>query len=81
MWPTEAFLAGGGGIYRVKADKNVWPDKYDPIHVMQSQSIKQDESEIVIQFCNKSQFSSENEIIFQVIFEHGIVNDIKIKDQ
>jgi hypothetical protein len=80
MWPTEAFLAGGGGIYRVKADRNVWPERSNPIRVMQRQSIQQDESEITIQFCNTSQFSSNNIIIFEVIFENGIVNNIRIKD-
>jgi hypothetical protein len=79
MWPTEALLAGGGGTYRVKADKNVWPENSDPIRVMQNQSIKQDESEIIIQFCNKSQFSSENDVIFEVIFKMGTVEYITVK--
>lgn len=79
MWPTEAFLAGGGGTYRVKADKNVWSESSNPISVMQMQSIKPDESEIIIQFCNKSQFSSENDIVFEVIFKMGIAENINIK--
>lgn len=79
MWPTEALLAGGGGIYRVKADKNVWPENSDPIRVMQRQSIKQDGSEITIQFCNKSQFSSDEDVIFEVIFKRGIVEYINLK--
>ena len=79
MWPTEALLAGGGGTYRVKADKNVWPENSDPIRVMQRQSINQDESEISIQFCNKSQFSSNKDVIFEVIFKTGIVEYINVK--
>jgi hypothetical protein len=80
MWPTEALLAGGGGTYRVKADKNVWPENSDPIRVMQSQSINQDGSEITIQFCNKSQFSSDEDVIFEVIFKMGIAEYINVKN-
>lgn len=53
MWPTEAFLAVGGGTYRVKADKNVWPESSNPISVMQMQSIKPDENEILSNFATK----------------------------
>jgi hypothetical protein len=58
----------------------VWPENSDPIRVMQSQSINQDESEITIQFCNKSQFSSDEDVIFEVIFKMGIAEYINVKN-
>ena len=37
MWPAEAFLAGGGGIYRVKADPKKWERGANPMLVMKAQ--------------------------------------------
>src|SRR5690606_16358409 len=57
MWPTEALLAGGGGIYRVKADPKNWERGANPMMVMKAQCTSPDESKIEIDFQNAYQFS------------------------
>ena len=78
MWPTEALLAGGGSVYRVKADPKVWGEGgYNPLAVMRAQCINPDESRIEIDFLNSWQFSSGEVRKFTVRFEHGFVTEIE----
>ena len=78
MWPTEAFLAGGGGVYRVKADPKIWGERgYNPLEVMRAQCANPDESRIEIDFRNFWQFSSGEVRKFTVRFEHGFVTEIE----
>nr|VFK19799.1 MAG: hypothetical protein BECKLFY1418C_GA0070996_10639 [Candidatus Kentron sp. LFY] len=79
MWPTEALLAGGGGIYRVKADKNFWPKNSDPMQVMRDQSLHPDNSHIEITFHNTHQFSQDKLRKFTAYFEQGMCVEIKDK--
>ena len=77
MWPAEAFLAGGGGIYRVKADPKKWEKRAYPRLVMKAQCTDPDDSEIEIDFRNPSQFSGGVVRKFTVRFENGVVTEIK----
>lgn len=77
MWPTEALLAGGGGIYKVKADEKIWPKGSDPLKVMQAQSTEPDDSAIEITFKNSWQFEGYGTSIFVVTFKNGLAVDIK----
>lgn len=79
MWPTEALLAGGGGIYRVKADENHWAKNSNPMQVMRAQSLNPDESSIEIDFYNDYQFGKETPQKFTAYFECGICVEIKEK--
>ncbi len=73
MWPAEAFLAGGGGIYRVKADPKKWEKRAYPRLVMKAQCTDPDDSEIEIDFRNSSQYSGGVVRKFTVRFENGVV--------
>ncbi len=77
MWPAEAFLAGGGGIYTVKADPRKWERGANPMRVMRAQCTDPDDSEIEIDFRNASQYSGGVVRKFTVRFEHGVVTEIK----
>ena len=76
MWPTEALLAAGGGIYKVKADPKKWQKNSNPIEVMKAQSISPDDSEIEIRFHNSWQFDGNFSANFVVHFKHGVATDI-----
>lgn len=77
MWPTEALLAGGGGIFRVDADPLKWDSNYDPVIVMKSQCQFPDESKIEIDFQNHSQGGDKLIRKFTVQFVKGVAKTIK----
>ena len=77
MWPTETLLAGGGGVYKVKEDVNVWSKGSNPMEVMKAQSLKPDNSAIEITFQNSNQFIQDKPCKFTVFFGQGVVVDIK----
>jgi hypothetical protein len=77
MWPTEALLAGGGGIYRVTADPKKWKIGSNPMSVMKAQCTDPDESKIEIDFQNSYQFADGVVRKFTVQFENGIITEIK----
>lgn len=79
MWPTEAMLAGGAAIYKVKADEKVWPSGSDPFNVMRAQCFNPDDSGIEMSFNNCHQFESLIPCRFVVVFKNGIVAEIKEK--
>lgn len=77
MWPTEALLAGGGGIYRVKADPKKWERGANPMLVMKTQCTDPDDSKIEIDFQNSYQFPDAVVRKFTVRFEQGLLIEIK----
>lgn len=77
MWPTEALLAGGGGVYKVRADGHFWPKGSDPFEVLKAQSIRPDNTEIEIVFENNFQFQSAKTCKFSVRFKNGLVVNIE----
>jgi uncharacterized linocin/CFP29 family protein len=79
MWPTEALLAGGGGLYRVKADEKKWEKGSNPMIVLKAQCTEPDNSEIEIDFQNSYQFTDGVVKKFTTRFEKGIAVEIKEK--
>ncbi|MCB2261718.1 MAG: hypothetical protein LGR52_02075 [Candidatus Thiosymbion ectosymbiont of Robbea hypermnestra] len=77
MWPTEVLLAGGGGLYRVKADDKKWEKGSNPMVVMKAQCTEPDNSEIEIDFQNSYQFAAGDVRKFTVRFKNGIAVEIK----
>ena len=71
MTPFEAKLAGGAFFFKVKPDKTVWPEKYDPYKVMWAQSLHPDNSDIKMTFTNVTQFQGEGVVAFEIVFENG----------
>lgn len=77
MWPTEALLAGGGGVYKIKADPAIWEKNSDPFDVMNAQCVNPDNSQIEIAFKNHWQFQGGVNSGFVVRFSNGVVVDIE----
>jgi len=77
MWPTEALLAAGGGVYRVKADPSKWVKGTNPMQVILAQCTHPDNSLIEIVFQNFYQFPCGTLKKFTACFENGLVTEIK----
>jgi hypothetical protein len=77
MAPYAAYLAAGAFYYKVVADTAIWRSGTDPMQVMWAQTLKPDQSEIWMNFKNKTQFSSTQDIQFRVYFKNG--RSIKIE--
>jgi len=71
MSPFEALLAGGTFVFRVQADRKVWPRGTDPYRIIYGQSLAPDDSRIWMTFETETQFPGEGRQGFTVEFEIG----------
>ena len=71
MSPFEALLAGGTFVFRVQADRKVWPRGTDPYRIIYGQSLAPDDSKIWMTFKTETQFPGEGRQRFTVEFERG----------
>jgi hypothetical protein len=77
MAPVEAHMTGGAFTYQVIADEKVWPPNSDPIQVMWAQSIKADDSKIIMRFEDEGLFRQGKVGIIAVTFERGLAVKIE----
>lgn len=76
MNPYQAQLAGGSCSFEVQVDHKVWGKNADPIKVIKEQTYNPDDSKIILNFKNSTQFSDKSEQTFYVKFEQGKVISI-----
>ena len=77
MTPWEAKLAGGAFTYKVIPDPTLWEKDIDPLRVIWAQSDHPDNSQIIMKFTNKTQFSNNNPVHFLVQFNNGMAVNIE----
>jgi hypothetical protein len=74
MCPFHAFAAAGfPGPYMVKRDKEKWESSVPPPIIISAQCNNPDNSVIELMFNNKTQFDTDEPVVFRVRFEKGKV--------
>ncbi len=72
MCPDEAIAAAGNpGPYMVRRDTEKWPPGTFPPTIVAAQCEHPDDSVIELLFRNRSQYASEEPVVFRVKFERG----------
>ncbi|MDD9937521.1 MAG: hypothetical protein OXT09_28170 [Myxococcales bacterium] len=72
MCPDEAIAAAGNpGPYMVRRDTEKWPPGTFPPTIVAAQCEHPDDSVIELLFRNRSQYATEEPVVFRVKFERG----------
>lgn len=77
MAPYDAHLAAGAFTFKVIADPAKWKSNADPYKVMWAQSVDPDDSQIWMTFETDTQYPSEGNQLFRVLFRGGKAVDIE----
>lgn len=72
MCPLQAVAAAGEPAdFRVERDPTRWPERSEPVRIVEAQCKRPDRSVIELTFSNTSQFGSSEPVVFHVRFEDG----------
>jgi hypothetical protein len=73
MCPFQAFAAAGlPGPYMVMSDKEKWKSNVPPPRIISAQCKNPDNSVIELMFKNRTQFGTDEPVVFRVRFKKGI---------